>query len=217
MSRCSYSSVVVVCLLHTVCHWTPTGQNIDTRVNIDIDRTSRTKPPTELLIQALFPVVMASYVSHRKSYNDTKSVGSTPHPQWLNYIDNISRVSPCHAFDLAYPGDRSRLSVDYRNFCLGDFSTQSLVYRSRLSNHLLGQINGTHYCPPEYGENFTCMFSPWLLSATQTNIFGVYQTQFNLLHGEPTTHFELDQSFITALSIRIPHRDTYSTMTKCPQ
>ena len=134
----------------------------------------------------------------------------------VDYIDNISRVSPCHSFDLTYPGDRSRLSVDYQNFFLGDFSTQSLVYRSRLSNHLLGQINETHYCPPEYGETFTCMFSPWLLSATQTDISGVYQTQFNLLHGEPTTHFELDQSFITALSIRIPHRDTYSTMTKCP-
>ena len=137
MSRCSYSSVVVVCLLHTGCHWTPTGQNIDTQV---YRQNRQNKAPTELLIQALFPVVMASYVSHRKSYNDTESVGSTPHPQWLNYIDNISRVSPCHAFDLAYPGDRYRLSVDYQNFCLGDFSTQSLVYRSRLSNHLLGQI-----------------------------------------------------------------------------
>lgn len=118
MSRCSYSSVVVVCLLHTGCHWTPTGQNIDNQVNIDIDRTSRTKPPTKLLLQALYPVVMASYVSHRKSYNDMESVGSTPHPQWLNYTDNISRVSPCHAFDLAYPGDRSRFSVNYQKFCL---------------------------------------------------------------------------------------------------
>ena len=199
MSRCSYSSVVVVCLLHMVCHWTPTGQNIDTQV---YRQNKQNKAPTELLIQALCPVVMASYVSHRKSYNDTESVGSTPHPQWLNYIDNISRVSPCHAFDLAYPGDRSSLSVDYRNFCLGDFSTQSLVYRSRLSNHLLGQINGTHYCPPEYGETFTCMFSPWLLSATQTNIFGVYQTQFNLLHGEKlrilnwTSHLSLHYRFV---------------------
>ena len=155
MSRYSYSIVVVVCLLHTGCHWTPTGQNIDTQVNVDIDRTSRTKPPTELLIRALFPVVMASYVSHRKSYNDTESVlGSTPHPQWLNYTDNISRVSPCHAFDLAYPGDRSRFSVNYQKFCLVlDLKTSRpkalFTGRSRLSNHLLGQINEIHYCPPE--------------------------------------------------------------------